>query len=225
MVITGTEKKRYTADNYFKFVERMESVTDVQFEFAGGQIYPLQDGKPLDSSVVDYVLSNDFDRKEPLYFEFEMAKINHGQIISNLNGNLFIAFINKPFRVFSQAPNVMIEHANSFRVPDITITPLELEKNAKDQVKNPLVIMEVLSDSTASVDYKEKLIDYQSIPSLQNYILLSQDQPLLMNYQRINATTWQQEYIEGLEKELYIQCVDYKCAMKAIYANINFEEI
>lgn len=221
MVIT--ERKKYTAENYFKFVERMEGVTDEQFEFAKGQIYPRQDGKPLDDSVVDYVLGNDFDRKELLYFEFVMAKINHGQIISNLNVRIGIDFLNKPFRVFSQAPNVAIDRSLSFRIPDITITPSELVKNNKDQVKNPLVIMEVLSDSTASIDYKEKLIDYQSINTLQAYILLSQDEPLVIAYHRINATTWQQEYIEGLENTLNILCIDYQCAMKDIYAQVVFD--
>ncbi|MDQ5767532.1 Uma2 family endonuclease [Thiothrix subterranea] len=44
---------------------------------------------------------------------------------------------------------------------------------------NPILIVEVLSDGTERVDLKEKFDNYTSIPSLLEYVVVSQDVPLV----------------------------------------------
>lgn len=56
---------------------------------------------------------------------------------------------------------------------------------------NPILIVEVLSGSTKRVDLKEKLDNYTQIPSLLEYVVVSQDTPYLRIYRR--RTNWQLE--------------------------------
>ena len=55
--------------------------------------------------------------------------------------------------------------------PDATT---ELEDETRDVVQNPMVIVEVLSDSTETYDREEKFSHYRRIPSLREYLLVSQ---------------------------------------------------
>ena len=68
-----------------------------------------------------------------------------------------------------------IETANGFRYPDafVTCSPL----SGSDTVgREPVVIFEVLSDSTARTDLVTKNHEYSAIPSVRRYVVLSQDE-------------------------------------------------
>lgn len=66
-------------------------------------------------------------------------------------------------------------------------------ENTGDQYyrTNPILIVEVLSGSTKRVDLKEKFDNYTQIPSLLEYVVVSQDTPYLRIYRR--RTNWQLE--------------------------------
>jgi Uma2 family endonuclease len=81
----------------------------------------------------------------------------------------------------------------------------------------PLVIVEVLSESTAVIDRIEKWADYQEIPSLQQYVLLSQDQPLAEVYSRQGTDGWQYERVREMLAFPSLQC-DVPLAL--IYQNL-----
>ena len=76
-----------------------------------------------------------------------------------------------------------------YRYPDVMLTPdpPALLDGEQDTVLNPLVIVEVLSDSTASTDRGVKLREYRDIPSLTDYVLLQQDGPAADHYVRVGG--------------------------------------
>ncbi len=78
------------------------------------------------------------------------------------------------------------------RYPDVMLTPRppRMLDGEQDTVTDPLVIVEVLSPTTAHVDRGAKLDDYRTIPSLTDYLIVSQDEPLVDHYTRLSATEW-----------------------------------
>ena len=66
-----------------------------------------------------------------------------------------------------------------YRYPDVMLVPdpPEMLDDEHDVVLNPLVIVEVLSESTAHTDRGAKLREYRAIPSLTDYVLLARDEP------------------------------------------------
>ena len=64
-------------------------------------------------------------------------------------------------------------------------------------ITNPTLIVEVLSPSTEEVDRSSKWQDYQLIPSLQEYVLVSQAQPRIETYRRLGSERW--EYLDARE--------------------------
>lgn len=78
-------------------------------------------------------------------------------------------------------PNMKIEVAGRIRYPDVLVVCSPVDRKAT-VIKNPVVVCEVLSDSTAMVDLVEKLREYTAAPSIQRYVILEQD--------RIGATVY-----------------------------------
>lgn len=76
-----------------------------------------------------------------------------------------------------------------YRYPDVMLTPSppDLLDDEQDTVLNPLLIVEILSPSTAHVDRGQKLREYREIPSLTDYLLVSQDEPAVDHYVRVGG--------------------------------------
>ncbi|CAD5922180.1 putative protein sll1609 [Planktothrix agardhii] len=58
----------------------------------------------------------------------------------------------------------------------------QLNGNRHDEVLNPLLIVEVLSPTTASYDRESKFRIYRTIPSFCKYLLIEQDEPFIEHY-------------------------------------------
>lgn len=84
--------------------------------------------------------------------------------------------------------------------PDVSMVCGPIELDAADRsgttITNPILLVEVLSPSTEEVDRGRKLRDYQRIPSLQEYVLVSQE-PRIEVYRRLPSGTW--EYLDVRE--------------------------
>jgi len=71
-------------------------------------------------------------------------------------------------------PNTKIEVSGRIRYPDALVVCSPLDRNAT-VVRDPVSVFEVLSDSTATIDYSEKLLEYMATPSIRRYVILAQD--------------------------------------------------
>ena len=69
---------------------------------------------------------------------------------------------------------------------------------------NPLLVVEVLSDSTAATDRGEKFHEYQAFAGLTDYLLVSQRAPLVEHYARGEAGHWDYQAVMGVENSLVI---------------------
>ena len=114
-----------------------------------------------------------------------------------------------------------------YAYPDLQIVCGETDLTDHDHLDtllNPLVIIEVLSPSTERYDRGEKFRHYRQIPSLQAYVLVSQDAPLIECYQRNPDDTWTFTDAAGLDASIAIPPVDCTLPLADVYQKIDFDK-
>jgi len=101
----------------------------------------------------------------------------HNRIIANLLVALYTKLKNQSYAVFVTDQRLWIPERQMATYPDIMVTsePLSYQEGRKDTLVNPVLITEVLSASTANYDREDKFAAYRTIPTFQEYLLISQE--------------------------------------------------
>jgi Uma2 family endonuclease len=116
----------------------------------------------------------------------------HSLIAANITGELRAALRPKPCEVLSSDLRIRIEALNRYTYADAIAVcgpPLFLDER-RDTLLNPTALFEVLSDSTESYDRGEKFAGYRTLPSLQEYVLVSQKRELVEHFHRQADGSW-----------------------------------
>jgi Uma2 family endonuclease len=87
---------------------------------------------------------------------------------------------------------------------------------------NPRVLMEVLSDSTEKYGRGAKSGHYRRIPSLQEYVLVAQDEALVERYVRQPDNSWLLTEYRGLDQTFVFGTVSVKISLVDIYRGVEF---
>jgi len=142
------------------------------------------------------------------------ASRNHNLVAGNFFLNLGMHLRGKVCRVFQSDMKVRISTLGQdyFYYPDVHVSC----ENEQDNYCNtePCLIVEVLSNSTARIDRTEKLNAYRLLPSLQEYVLCSQDYPAIELYRRSND--WKTErYVAG--QAMALESVGMELVLDELY--------
>jgi Uma2 family endonuclease len=120
--------------------------------------------------------------------------------------------------------DVKVKVRRRFRYPDLVVTCDDRDKSAIKLFKYPKLIVEVLSPGTEAVDRGQKLQEYQSLSTLQEYVLINSDRMIIEIYRRGESRVWQYEsYIAGETVEL--QSIEFSCEIDRIYEDVVLPEI
>jgi len=155
-------------------------------------------------SVEDYLTAEECSNVKHEYvrgriFAMSGATEAHNIICGNLHAVLHAFVKGTGCRVFMNDMKVNVEAADSFYYPDIMVTCEPFD--AKCVFKNsPTLIAEVLSPSTKQIDRREKLVAYQQLNSLCNYILVHQNQALIEVYRRVSNDQWVLEKLQRMDE-------------------------
>lgn len=109
--------------------------------------------------------------------------------------------------------------------PDMSVVcgkPVFSDKK-RSMLTNPTFVLEVLSETSADYDKGQKMEYYQSLPSVQAYLMLEQDKASTILYTR-NEAGWQLTRFNGLEAIVPLASIGCNLALSEAYFNINFEE-
>ena len=100
----------------------------------------------------------------------------HNALTTALSSLLWLGLSDQPYQAFAIDQRLHIPATNLYTYPDVIVVPepIELLTGRKDTVTSPILIAEVLSDSTKSYDIGDKFEAYRSIPSFQEYLLVDQ---------------------------------------------------
>jgi Uma2 family endonuclease len=166
------------------------------------------------------------------YFDGEIfamtgAGVNHNRISSNINYSLRNHLNDRPCDVFLNDMRVKVQKIDKYVYPDVVVVcgDLELEDQEFDTLLNPIVIIEILSNSTEIYDRGKKFAHYRLISSLQEYILVSQYHCQVEQFVRGDDGVWRlfEPYTE-MNESFKIEAVDCELPLFDIYFRIEFGE-
>jgi Uma2 family endonuclease len=141
--------------------------------------------------------------------------------------NNFVFDNNYDYLVNSSDTKIRIDAYNKVVYPDALVVceqPIYFD-NRKDTIVNPLIIVEVLSDSTKDYDQTTKFDMYRTIPSFKEYVLIHQDKKWATVYTKQNDNTWLLRDYEG-EEAIAILYMLHNCPLplKRLYRQIKIEK-
>ena len=151
------------------------------------------------------------------------GSIDHSAVSVNVSTALKNALRGRDCQVLSSDMKVRTPD-NTFRYPDVSVvcgTPA-FHGRSRSVITNPLVLVEVLSDSTALTDREEKLHEYQMLDSLQHYLLVSQHKARIEVYTRTEDGHWVYQTVDGLQGTLGLSALSVTLALADIYDQIEF---
>ncbi len=146
------------------------------------------------------------------------ASEDHNVISSNLVACIRPHLRGKPCRVFSSDMKLTIASANNATYyPDVMVVCDRTDSDPYVKQK-PCLLIEVLSPSTAMLDRREKLFNYQKLASLQEYVMVSQSEIKVELY-RCDPEGWLVQSL-GMGERLQLQSIDLAIALADIYEDV-----
>lgn len=156
-------------------------------------------------------------------FAMAGASRRHNSVAMNTAGNLHFQLRNRPCEIYQNDMRVKVS-TDFYTYPDIVIVCGEpqIERKNGENLLNPKVIIEVLSPSTEKFDRGEKARLYRLMPSLEEYILISQDAPRIEHFVRQSNGGWLLTELSELEDILELPTISCQVSLSEIYAKIDF---
>lgn len=153
------------------------------------------------------------------------ASKEHNRITANIYGELHGQLRRSPCQAFVADLRVSASACDTYFYPDIVAVCGEprFADEELDTLLNPTLIVEVLSDSTKEKDRGEKMDCYQTLESLQTYILIEQGRPHVKIYRR-QENGWHYSTVEGLENSLTLEAIGCDLKLADIYDRVQFPE-
>lgn len=173
----------------------LERAAPFKSEYFGGELFAMAGGSPM-----------------------------HSRIAANLIRELGNKLEGRPCQPFTSDLRLKIVATGLCTYPDVSVVcgPLQLAAETDDMVVNPTVVFEVLSDSTEAYDRGEKFRHYRQMPSLQEYVLVSQRSPRIEQFVRRPNEEWSWRVAEGLEATLALPSLEITLEVAKVFARVEF---
>jgi Uma2 family endonuclease len=158
-------------------------------------------------------------------FAMSGGSANHSLICANLAGILGDQLRGGPCRRYESNLKVWIEEFHRYVYPDATIVCGQslFEDHKCDVLLNPQVICEVLSESTEKHDRGNKFRWYRSLPTFREYLLISQEAPLVERFFRHDNDDWLIADYRGLDAFVELGAVPgCRLSLAELYEGVEF---
>jgi Uma2 family endonuclease len=169
-----------------------EAAAEVKHEYLRGEVFAMAGGTPT-----------------------------HARLAAAVIRELSNALADRPCEVFTSDLRVRIEATDLSTYPDVTVVCGDLQHSDVDvnAATNPILIVEILSESTEAYDRGEKFAHYRRLPSLREYLLVSPHAPRLEAYARNAEGEWVL-HEAGVGESLTLRSLDgVRLQTDAIYSN------
>jgi Uma2 family endonuclease len=186
-------KRRYSIEEYL----RIERDSSIKHEYIDGEILAMAGGSAARSTI-----------------------------ILNFNGELRNLLKGKPCRPYESNLRIRIPRTPLYTYPDgfvvsgpLQFDPLDVKR---ETVVNPRMIAEVLSPTSEAYDRGDKFKYYRQIDSLAEYVLVSQNVPLVETFFRQPDGTWLFSAFSDLTSSVRLSSIEISLPMSEIYADVEF---
>ncbi len=179
----------FTVEEYLE----LEQTSEIRHEYLAGQVFAMSGGSKEHNTISLNIAS---------------------RLRSHLRGgscSVFMADMKVNIQLTSQNKSI-------FYYPDIVVS---CDSDDKDRfsLNYPCLIIEVLSPSTETTDKREKLVNYRTLESLQEYVLVSQDKIKVEVYRKDNQGNWLMQTL-GKDDELRLDSINLTLTMPQIYEDV-----
>jgi Uma2 family endonuclease len=189
-----TEKKLVTIEEYLDIERR----TGIKHEFYNGKIVPK-----------------------------EVSTIQHNVISQNILFGIELNLDSTPeYWIFGSNQKIYLSDYEIYVYADALMVsgkPIESDDETS-AIVNPILIIEVLSGSTAKYDGGDKFVKYQSLDSFKEYVLIRQGKPEVKTFFREENDLWRTKDFEGIENSVYFKSIDVTLPLSRIYKNISCDK-
>ena len=169
----------------------------------------------------------DWEARQAFKYEFDGIQpvamtggsFEHGAIQANIIREIGNRLQGGPCRIIGS--EVKIAAAGSIRYPDafVVCTPVP---RGTFVITDPLIVFEILSPSTATVDQFEKNREYRATPSIRRYIILEQAAPAATVYSRA-GDLWVADFVSG-DADLALPEIGVTLPLGELYRDVLFAE-
>jgi Uma2 family endonuclease len=174
----------------------MEETAEERHEYCDGEIITMPGGSPI-----------------------------HSRITVDITTFLNLALRDTNFQTYNNDLRIWIPHFNHGTYADVLVINGEPEFNSNrtDEILNPLLIIEVLSPSTEGYDPGEKFRKYRSVPSFCEYLLVSQTEPYVEQYHKLelqNNERWEWQVYDRIAQLVVLHSLNVELPMTEIYRRL-----
>ena len=179
---------------------RWESEQPIRYGYINGQVYAMTGGT-----------------------------IPHNQIAVNLIALLKPHLRGQHCKVLSSDAKVGITEQGPFHYPDVSVTCDQRDRSARDYIRYPCLIVEVLSESTEAFDRGKKFRHYRRINTLQEYVLISQTQMSVECYRLNKHSRWElfhytNDFAPLQTDQIELTSVDLSFSLAQLYEDVELIE-
>ncbi|MEP7012390.1 MAG: Uma2 family endonuclease [Acidobacteriota bacterium] len=179
----------------------------------------------------DYLALDRAAEERSEYLDGEMFAMSggsreHALIAANLIRELSSQLRERLCETYGSDMRVWVEASGLYTYPDLSVVcaePLFGPDGRRDILRNPTLLIEVLSPSSEAYDRGKKFEHYRAIPSFREYLLVSQESPLIDRFLRQESGIWLYSTARGLEAEVELSSIGARLALSEVYAKISFE--
>jgi len=160
---------------------------------------------------------------------FAMAggSLNRAVIIGNVSGELRQKLKQHPCRTVSSEARLAVATAGLYTYPDVMVIcgdPVFVD-NRQDTIANPLLLVEVLSDSTKNYDRGQKFQYYRSLSSLMEYLTVAQDEMHIEQYARQASGQWLLTEYSDAVAIVNLPSLQIELRISDIYEKVDFQKV
>lgn len=192
------KQKKLTPDEYLELEEKAE----YRSEYWDGVMVPLHGEPP----------------------EMVGASENHNLISLNIAVQ-FRQKLGDNCRTYLTDMKVWVESWQRFFYPDVILVCGERKfyNNKRNAIENPILLVEVLSNSTEAKDRGEKFRAYRTLESLKEYLLVAQDKTVVEQFVKQDDGSWKLWATIGMDSTINLFSVNIELKFGDIYENVEFE--
>ena len=174
-------------------------------------------------NLIEYLQAEDYSQIRHEYLNGQVFGMTggsrqHNLITGNIHNRLKNHLRGSGCQVFASDMKVRIETDNVFYYPDVVVT-CNSQDTEKFFLTKPCLIVEVLSPSTENIDRREKLLTYKKIETLQEYVLVSQDNIEVELCRKDKDDNWV-KYILSKNDSVTLDSVKLELTMAEIYEDV-----
>jgi Uma2 family endonuclease len=189
----------------------------------------------MSSLPKSYITPEEYLERERLaddkseYFSGEIcamagASRAHNLISGNVSAALIALLRDRPCEVYANDMRVQADQSRQYSYADVVVVCGEpqFRDGREDTLSNPLVLVEVLSPSTEANDRGEKFLRYRQIPSLTDYVLISQTTRHIEQFVKQPDGSWRMTEADG-DETFVLASLGCVLSLADVYNKVTFE--